>query len=310
MLDSGAALLFSMDNNFLKGDTMKILKAIGIIVALLIVVVGIFIATFKPPKYDDFGVYNDLKKFTLEQFAGAKARPVQTFTINLSFPYSKIFGDSALSIPMKSFETDRIAAASISQFEVPPGSGYFRDYTLNIRPSYAFKAPVFHIDFMKPSPGVPGLCSMDIFNVDPETINYEKFFGPEMENVKKAMALVAQYQRTVQQGRGKITKYLDPYKSPYRIELQEPKGDEAARKAYYQAAGEAFKIMLSVYLKSLAVLSPDPAYAGRHEQKMKEMVTALYKNDVAINLGKKIFKDQFNTFWMDSFWSVQIPAGE
>ena len=64
------------------------------------------------------------------------------------------------------------------------------------------------------------------------------------------------------------------------------------------------------YLKSLAALSPDPAYAGRHEQKMKEMVTALYKNDVAINLGKKIFKDQFKKFWMDSFWNVQIPVSE
>jgi hypothetical protein len=289
---------------------MKILKAIGIIIGLLIVVAGIFIATFKPSKYEDFGVYNDLKKFTLEQFATAKARPVQTFTINLSFPYSKIFGSDVIALPLKSFETDRIAAASISQFEVPPGSGYFRDFTLNIRPNYAFKAPVFHIDFMKPSVGVPGLCSMDVFNVDPETINYEKFFGSELENVKKAMALVAKYQRTPEQGRGKITKYLDPFKSPYRMELQEPKGDEAVRKAYFQAAGEAFKIMLSAYLKSIAALSSEPAYANRHEQKMKEMVTALYKNDVAINLGKKIFKDQFNKFWMDSFWNVQIQAGE
>jgi hypothetical protein len=289
---------------------MKVLKAIGILIVVLVVVVGIFVATFKPPKYDDFGVFNELKKFTLEQFAAAKARPVDTITINLSFPYSKIFGDSVMAIPLKSFETDRIAAASISQFEVPPGSGYFRDYTLNIRPNYNFKAPVFHIDFMKPSPGVPGLCSMDVFNVDPESINYEQFFGAEMANVKKALELVNQYQRTVEQGRGKVTKYLDPYKSPYRVELQEPKGDEAVRKAYYQATGEAFKLMLSAYLKSLAALGPDPAYAARHEQKMKDMVTALYKNDVAINLGKKIFKDQFKKFWVDGFWNVQIQMSE
>lgn len=289
---------------------MKILKAIGIIAALLVLVAGIFIATFKPPKYGDFGVYTDLKKFTLDVFANAKARPVETITLHLSFPYSKIFGSDVIALPLKSFETDRIAAASISQFEVPPGSGYFRDFTFNIRPNYAFKAPVFHIDFMKPSPGVPGLCSMDVFNVDPETINYEKFFGPEMDNVKKAMAFVAPYQRTPEQGRGKVTRYLDPFKSPYRMELQEPKGDEAARKAYFEAVGKAYKIMLTAYLKSFAALSPEPAFAPRHEQKMKEMVTALYTYDVAINLGKKIFKDQFNKFWMDSFWNVQIQASE
>lgn len=289
---------------------MKALKIIGILIALIIVGVAIFVATYKAPQFDDFGVYNDLKKFTLEKFSTAKVRPVETFNLKLSFPFSKIFGSDVIALPLKSFETDRIAAASISQFEVPPNSGYFRDFTLNIRPNYNFKAPVFHIDFMKPSPGVPGLCSMDVFNVDPETINYEKFFGAEMENVKKAMSLVAQYQRTVEQGRGKITKYLDPFKSPYRIELQEPKGDEAARKAYYQTAGQAFKIMLTAYLNSLAALSPDAAYAARHEQKMQAMVLALYKNDVAINLGKKIFKSQFKKFWQDSFWNVKAELGE
>jgi hypothetical protein len=289
---------------------MKALKIIGFLIALIIVGVGIFVATYKAPQFDDFGVYNDLKKFTLEEFSTAKVRPVETFNLELSFPFSKIFGSDVIALPLKSFETDRIAAASISQFEVPPNSGYFRDFTLNIRPNYNFKAPVFHIDFMKPSPGVPGLCSMDVFNVDPETINYEKFFGAEMENVKKAMSLVAQYQRTVEQGRGKITKYLDPFKSPYRIELQEPKGDEAARKAYYQTAGQAFKIMLTAYLNSLAALSPDAAYAARHEQKMQAMVLSLYKNDVAINLGKKIFKSQFKKFWQDSFWNVKVELGE
>lgn len=289
---------------------MKALKIIGGVILVIIIVAGVFIATFKPPKYDDFGVFNDLKQFTLEKFAAAQARPVGTITVNLSFPFSKIFGDSVMAIPLKSFETNRIAAASISQFEVPPGSGYFRDFTFNIRPRYAFRAPVFHIDFMKPSPGVPGLCSMDVFNVDPDTIDYKAFFGAEMANVQKALGLVKQYQRTVEQGRGKVTKYLDPFKSPYRIELQEPAGDEAARKAYYLATGQAFKLMLSAYLKSLAAVAPDPAYAGRHEQKMKAMVAALYKNDVAIKLGKTIFKDQFKTFWVDGFWNVQIPMGE
>jgi hypothetical protein len=289
---------------------MKALKITGIVIAVIVVVAGIFIATFKPPKYEDFGVYNDLKTFTLGKFAFAKARPVETFTLKLSFPFSIIFGNDVIALPLKSFETSRIAAASISQFEVPPNSGYFRDFTFNIRPNYNFKAPVFHIDFMKPSVGVPGLCSMDLLNVDPENINYEYFFGVELPNIKKAMALVAKYQRTPEQGRGKVTKYLDPFKSPYRMELQEPKGDEAERKAYYQAVEQAFKIILTAYLTRLAAINPYPAFAARHEQKMQEMVLALYKNDVAISLGKKIFKDQFKKFWLDGFWNVQVELGE
>jgi hypothetical protein len=31
---------------------------------------------------------------------------------------------------------------------------------------------------------------MDFFNVDPENIDVDVFFGPELEKVKKAMALV------------------------------------------------------------------------------------------------------------------------
>ena len=79
-----------------------------------------------------------------------------------------------------------------------------------------------HIDFMKPSTGLPGLCSMDFFDVDPENLNLETFFGPDLDSVKKAVELVEKYQRTIEQGRGKITKYLDPWKTKYRMELQEP----------------------------------------------------------------------------------------
>ncbi len=81
-------------------------------------------------------------------------------------------------------------------------------------------------------------------------------------------------------------------------------------KHIFRQQARLIKSCSRAYLKSLAALAPEPAYAARHEQKMKEMVTALYKNDVAINLGKKIFKDQFNKFWMDSFWNVQIPVSE
>jgi len=291
----------------------KIFKILGIVFLIIIVGVAIFIMTFQPKKYSDFGVFADLRSHVLTVLKEYRAtersitQDFHGFTLNLSFPFSKVFGSDVIGIPLASFETDRIFVATISQFEVPPKSGYCRDFTLNIRPRYEYKAPVFHIDFMKPSPGVPGLCTADFFNVDTENISLETFFGSELENVQKALSMVEKYQRTVEDGRGKITKYLDPWKSKYRIELKEPPTqDEKVRKEYYETAQGAIKLLLSAYLKSLYKLQPDPGYAKRHEEKTREIVLALYKNDVAISLGKKIFKEHFRKYWLDGFWNVQV----
>lgn len=295
----------------------KALKAAGAAIGVVCIIAVVFIAVYKPPTYSDFDVYAGLRTFTvslLQQY-GATERPVSRefkhFSLDLSFPYSKLFGDTRLGVPLVTYESDRITAATISQFEVPPQSGYYRDFTFNLRPDFAFKAPVFHIDFMKPSPGLPGLCSMDFFNVDPDQIDLAAFFGPELEAVKKAMALVDPYQRTVAQGRGKITAYLDPYKSPYRMELQEPKAkDEKTRQRYYETVAEAYRLALTAYLKSLYRLRPDPAYAQRHEEKTRTFVQALYDKDFAVSMGRKIFRDSFKKYWLDGFWAVSIDMQE
>ncbi len=291
----------------------KALKVIGIVLLIIIIVAGIFIMTYQPQKYSDFDVYAGLRSFTVSVMQEYKTteRPIskdfKDFSMDLAFPYSKLFGSSTMGIPLLSFESDRIAAATISQFEVPPKSGYCRDFTFNLRPQYDFKAPIFHIDFMKPSPGVPGLCSMDFFDVDPENINIEAFFGREIESVQKAMALVEKYQRTVEEGRGKITKYLDPYKSKYRMELKEPATeDETIRKEYYEAVAAAYKLVLPAYMKCLYKLQPDPNYAKQNEEKTREFVKALYDQDFAVNMGKKIFREHFKKYWMDGFWNVQL----
>jgi len=295
----------------------KFFKAVGIILLLIIIVAGIFIATYQPSKYSDFGVYANLRSFTIALMQEYKTteRPItgefKDFTLELAFPYSKLFGASYLGIPLASYESDRITAATISQFEVPPKSGYCRDFTFNLRPRFEFKAPIFHIDFMKPSPGLPGLCSMDFFDVDPENINLEAFFGQDLDGVKRAMELVEKYQRTAEQGRGKITKYLDSWKTKYRMELQEPvTKDEAVRKQYYETVGEAFKLSLTAYMKSLYRLQPDPGYAKRHEEKTRAFVQALYDKDFAVNMGKKIFKDKLKKYWIDGFWTVEIDMKE
>ena len=160
---------------------------------------------------------------------------------------------------------------------------------------------------MKPSPGTPGLCSMDFFNPDTENISVDEFFGTEIESVKEALSLVERYQRSVEEGRGKITAYLDPYKSEYRFELMEPKTDsEKIRQEYYTTVEKAVKLVLAAYLKSLHKLTLDTGYAQAHEDKTKELVILFYNNDFAIALGKRVFKEHFEKYWLDGFWNVQV----
>ena len=154
----------------------KTLKITGILAALIIIVLLIFILTFTPKQYSDFGVFTNLRTDVIATLKGYRAteRPItqdfSEFTLALSFPFNKVFGSDVIAVPLKSFESDTLGVATISQFEVPPDSSYYRDFTLHIRPQYAFRAPVFHIDFMKPAPGTLGMCSMDFFNPDKENI--------------------------------------------------------------------------------------------------------------------------------------------
>ena len=293
----------------------KFFKVSGIIILLLIIATVIFIMTFKPPRYSDYDVFTGLRSFVPEVLkdAGATERKIskefENFALDLSFPFNKMFGSNSVGIPLRAFSSNKIATATISQFEVPPKSGYFRDFVINIRPDYNLQAPAFHMDFMKPSPGIPGLCSIDFFNVDKEVINLETFFGSDFEVINKIFESVSKFQRTVEEGRGKITKYLDPYKTEYRMELIEPK-DEAERKEYYLTVDKAFKAILPLYLKRVNSCEPVAGYAKVHEEKMKKFVMEIYVNDFAVALGRKMFKDSFKRYWLDGFWFVDMELTE
>ncbi len=294
----------------------RMLKIVGLLLLLIVLAVAIFIVTYQPKQYDDYNVFTDLRNEVIalcQQYQAAE-RPItgefSTFTLNLSFPFNKLFGSSTIAVPLKSFANDKMSLA-ISQFQVPAGSSYYRDFTLHIRPQYGIKAPVFHIDFMKPSLGTPGLCSMDFFNPDPDAISVRDFLGDGLPAVQKALALVEPYQRTKEEGRGKITAYLDPYKSEFRLELMEPKkGDEALRKQYYATVAEAVKMILPVYLSRLNALEVDASYAAAHEQKVKDLVLLFYKNDFAVRMGKSVFKEHFKKYWLDGFWNVEVALPE
>ena len=82
--------------------------------------------------------------------------------------------------------------------------------------------------------------------------------------------------------------------------------DEKETKTYYEAVAEAYKLALTAYMKSLYRLQQDAGYTKHHEEKVQEFVQALYDNDFAVNMGKKIFKDKFEKYWMSGFWAIQI----
>ena len=293
----------------------KTLMIIGAVLLVIIIIAIIFIVTYQPKKYSDFGVFTNLRNqvLTLLKEYKAKERPItkdfSKFTLDLSFPYNKVFGSDVIAVPLKSFHNDKMAVVTISQFEVPPKSSYYRDFTLHIRPHYGLRAPVLHIDFMKPALGTSGLCVMDFFNPDKENISLKEFFGTEIEKVQRASSIIERYQRSIEEGRGKITKYLDPYKSEYRFELKET-DDETVRKKYYQSVEEALKLIIPAYFKSLDKLQLDTSFTKRHDQKTKELVQLFYENDFAIALGKRIFKEHFKKYWLDGFWNVQVELND
>ncbi len=291
----------------------KAFKVIGGLLLVIIIIAAVFIIMYQPKKYDDFGVFANLKDqiYMHAKEYNIQQRPItaefENFSLRLSLPYNKLFGCNDLGVPLKAFQNEKIATATISQFEVPATSSYYRDFTLNIRPRFGLKAPVLHIDFMKPAPGTPGLCTMDFFNVDKENISLEDFFGEELQTIKKAYAMVEKYQRTVEEGRGKITKYLDPYKSAYRFELIEPKTDDVTlRKEYYQTAEKAIALVFSAYFKRLHAIEPDPAFARQQEEQTKELIRQIYTKDFAVSMGRKFFKEHFRKYWLDGFWNVDV----
>ncbi len=88
--------------------------------------------------------------------------------------------------------------------------------------------------------------------------------------------------------------------------MEPPTDSEKIREEYYTTVEKAVKLVLSAYLKSLHRTAMDPGYAQAHEEKTKDLVILFYKNDFAIALGKRVFQEHFEKYWLDGFWNVQV----
>lgn len=266
------------------------------------------------PPADDFGLYQDMKEYAQQKYeeSGATQRtdmpqkfaPGVEYVANLKGLIALVFGSPKLEVHLLSYGSPSIAVASISQFEVPPDSGNFTDCAFVVRPAANIRAPYLHGDALKGMAGMDTSFSMDFYNVDNASIDVDVFFGDQIAKLEEGLALVEQYQRTGED-RGKYTKHLVPFKSKYRIEIEEPDtDDDAAREAYANAALQAYKLFMDAYFTSLGRLQPedDAALIQGVTEGTEAFINLLYEEDTAASLGKMLFEDDFDDYFLKGFW--------
>ena len=284
----------------------------GIVMALAVTL--LLSSCINPPE-EDYNLYEDMRVYLqdkLNEMEGITVREdiaqyYDDYVLKLSLIPRLVFGSRTLEVHMYSYESDAMAAASISQFEVPPDSENFTDVAFTVRPKANRRAPFMHGDALKGMAGMDTSFSLDFWNVDKDSINWAEFFGDQIAKLDEGHALVEPYQRTGED-RGKYTQHLIPYKwEDYRIEIEEPDtDDENERKAYYDAALAAFKLYTDAYLISLARLEAeeDQALIDGVRAGTAEVINVLLEEDIAAQLGRLLFGDEgeFEKYFLDAFW--------
>jgi hypothetical protein len=292
---------------------MNICKRLAAMVMVLAVTL-LFNGCTKPPE-EDYNLYEDMRVYLQEKLNEMEGITVRediaqyydNYILDLSLIPRLVFGSKQLEVHMYSHESDAMAVASISQFEVPPDSENFTDVAFTVRPKANRRAPFMHGDALKGMAGMDTSFSLDFWNVDKDSIDWETFFGDQIEKLDEGHALVEPYQRTGED-RGKYTKHLDPYKwEDYRIEIEEPDTkDENERKAYYDAALAAFKLYTDAYLISLARLEAedDQGLIDGVKAGTEEVIGVLLAEDSAVQLGRLLFgdEDELEKYFLDAFW--------
>jgi|GEM_PF-343597 len=261
--------------------------------------------------YENMGAYMKDKLVasgaTVRTNMPAKFAPGVTYIKELGL-LSLIFGSPQLQVYLQSYESARIAVGSISQFEAPPGSGSYTDCAFVVRPAANIAGPIMHGDARAAMAGSGEKFAMDFYTYDSDTISLNEFFGPgQIAKINQAMDLVAKYQIPAPPAgdRGNLTKYLNDYKSAYRLELAAPKDNETARKAYADAALQAFKLYQDAYFEALAAVKADTDSAvvqGRKDA-TDAFINLFEANDTAVSLGRLLFgAEDFPLYFNEGFW--------
>lgn len=291
----------------------KWLKAVLIIVGALVLIIGIGIIVFISIPYEsDFGTFARMRS---ETFAIAEENGLTPLPMNREFDNYRVklgplmaimFKKKDLGLMFETFQSDKLERFSISQMEIGKGSGIFFDFTFMARPKASVNAPVFHCDILRPFPGTDGALYMDFYTLNGNT-DLDAFFDEELKTLERARESVRVYWKN--EGFGELTTYMDSYKSPYRVEILEPKTkDEAERQAYFKAAKQCFFSYLEAYLRSMeqAGQTESREIAEANRLDFQRYIQNLYENDIVVKLGYMIFDDSdFDRYFLDGFWGIE-----
>jgi hypothetical protein len=79
---------------------------------------------------------------------------------------------------------------------------------------------------------------------------------------------------------------------------------EAAREAYHAAVLQAFKLFVDAYFTSLARLEPedDQELIEGNREGTDVFLDLIYEQDIAAQMGKTLFGEDFDTYFLDGFW--------
>lgn len=290
---------------------MKVYRKIAVLMMIFVFATGLSTCTSVSPEETLY--LNEMLEYAQERLeqAGCSLRDIATDYENHILGPNPLFlllfaGAKELHLPVFPYESDRISTACMSQFESPPDSSIFWDFAFVVRPNANLRAPIMHGDAGGVGGATPSF-SMDFYSVNPEHVDVDDFFGDQLDKIQEALALVEPYQRTGED-RGAWTPHLEPYKSDYRIEMEEPEdADDTQKQAYANAAREAFKLFYDAYLTSLEEnISPedDDALIQGNKDGADEIINLLYEEDFVAQMGPVMFKDQdaFDKYFLNAFW--------
>lgn len=285
----------------------KKLKIILIITGIILLLGGGVLFFMRRPPHEDFGTFYKMRTDFLKKAAALNLRErdinthFENYKMNLGFPVNIIMDTPELGLFLKAYEGPRIRNLVVSQFEFSPGS--FMDFTFLIRPHNHYKAPFFFGDILGPLAGVKGSLFMDFYTTDKKEIDIRAFFGDQLDKIEKALNLVKPYQKT--DDRGKLTGFLTPYKSPYRMELNEPvNGTDKQREAYFEAVFSAYNLYFEAYIIALNRLESSPDFEAPNARGMAHFVNLLWEKDVAIKLGRMLFAPgELEIYFRRGFWN-------
>jgi hypothetical protein len=233
--------------------------------------------------------------------AGLRARDIAGGPYPLMIPlapqFQAAYGGPELQVPLASFAGNEFAGASYSMFRVPPNGGEHLMLVSVVRPMLHVHAPLLYLELLRPMAGVPGLFIFELYN--PAGSDLDRFAVSMTPAIERARAAVAPHADP--KGMAHLTSFMDPYKSQHRIELAAEPG---ALEDFFLAAAVAAKELISSYFTAVAHAPREPTLASAHEAGLREFTQLIWREDIALKLGRLVFQDRLLDYWADGVWSV------